>query len=133
MYIKLPKVTGGGGGGTSDDITNNSNIPGTTVTDALNTEETILNNIINIQSTTQYKNDTITLSATDITNKYVILTDAPVTKDATQLFITSSGSPWTYGIDFIITSDDGGKRASWSGYNLQTILAENDTLLFLYN
>jgi hypothetical protein len=131
-YIKLP-ITSGGSGGTSDDIMNLSGVAGTNVTQALDNTATEVTNVVNIQATTQYKNQTITLSATDILNEYILLTDAPVTKNTTQLFIVGNGSPQVYGTDFIVTTQDSGKRLTWLGLTLESLLEENDTLVILYN
>jgi hypothetical protein len=132
-YVRLPIIGGGGGGGTSDDVSNTSDIPGATVTDALNNADADITNIVNLQTTTQYVPEpTITITATDITNKYVVLTNAPETKALTQVFIIG-GTIQTYGEDFIVTADDSGKCLSWSGLGLETHIAENDMIVVIHN
>lgn len=132
-HIKLPIVSGGGGGGTSDDITNLSGVTGSNLTDALNNVDSDVTNIINVTTTTQYKpNEPITLTATDISNKYLILAEAPVTKEITQLFVIG-GMPQEYGIDFVVTTDDSGKRLSWDGYGLESILSDGDIIIVIHN
>lgn len=74
----------------------------------------------------------ITVSAGDITNKYIVLTDAPTDKNRTRLILIG-GVPQEYGPDFIVTTDDAGKRLSWDGLALETLLANGDKLLISYN
>lgn len=133
-YLKLPIVTGGGGGGgTTDDITNLSGVTGTTLTQALDNVDSDITNITVTVADTQYKpNEPYTLTATDITNKYVILTSAPVTKEITQVFVIG-GTIQNYGEDFIVTADDAGKRLSWNGYGLESVLSAGDIIVVIHN
>lgn len=75
---------------------------------------------------------TITLSAGDITNKYVVLTKAPTDKDKTRVFLVE-GVAQDYTTDFIVTVDDGGKRLSWDSLGLETLLITGDKLIVSYN
>lgn len=75
--------------------------------------------------------DTFTLTSTDITNKYVILSFKP--SDATKVILNIvSGVMQAYAVDFTITVDDGGKRLSWNGLGLDGLLAANDKLAVIY-
>lgn len=74
----------------------------------------------------------ITLNAGDISNKYIILTDAPTDKDKTRVSLIN-GVDQEYGTDFIVTNDDAGKRLSWNGLNLESLLVSGDILLVSYN
>lgn len=76
---------------------------------------------------TQY----FTLSGTDITNKYVLLSTAPVTKNKTVML--PEGPAQTYGVDFEVTNDNGGTRLSWNGLALDGVLEAGDLLLILYS
>lgn len=131
-YKKLPAVSTGGGGST-DDQTNASTVVGTTTTDALNTLNSDIGDVEFISINTQYKPEPpITLDATDIANKYIVLTEAPRVKNETQMYIIN-GSAAGYGVDFIITDDDGGKRLSWDGLDLDGIFSIGDQILVIYN
>jgi len=131
-YTKLP-LTGGGSGGTTDDITNASSVTGATASDALETNKSSIADVEFITVTTQYvPQEPITLDATDITNKYVVLDAAPTDKEKTQAFVVG-GNPQEYGADFEITADDGGKRFSWSGLGLESLLTIGDKLVIVYN
>lgn len=74
----------------------------------------------------------ITLSGGDITNKYIVLTGAPTDKPKTRVFLVE-GVAQEYTTDFIVTTDDGGKRLSWDGLGLETLLTAGDKLLVSYN
>lgn len=74
----------------------------------------------------------ITLNATNISNKYVVLTEAPTDKNKTRLVVIG-GIHQEYAADFVVTADDGGKRLSWSGLGLDGVLEDGDKLLVVYN
>lgn len=78
-----------------------------------------------------YKVDKFTLSSTDIINKYVVLTDAPLNTTKTRVVVIK-GIEQDYGTDFIMTVDDDGKRLSWNGLGLENILEINDKLVVVY-
>ena len=79
-----------------------------------------------------YKVDKFTLSGTDITNKYIVLSEAPTTKTKTRLVVIG-GPEHDYSIDFQVTIDDGNKRLSWDGLALQPILENSDKIIVIYN
>jgi hypothetical protein len=74
----------------------------------------------------------ITLDSTDILNKYIVLDEAPSSKPATRLWVIG-GPQQDYGVDFEITTDDGGKRLSWDGLGLELILEDGDKLIVTHN
>lgn len=129
IYITPGTPTGGGGGGTSTDVTNASTIPGATVTDALNNVKTDLN----VAQTVQYiPNVPITLTAGNILDKFIVLPSAPQDKEKTQLFLVG-GIAALYGTDFIVTNDDGGRRLSWDGLELENDLVAGNILIVIHN
>lgn len=75
--------------------------------------------------------DSFTLSALNASNKYVVLSAVPSTASKTILLIKEAPSQF-YGDDFVITADDGGKRLSWNGLDLDGVLEETDKLTVLY-
>jgi hypothetical protein len=81
---------------------------------------------------TGFKVDKFTLSATDITNKYVILQEVPNSTSDISLDIVG-GVMQSYGDDFELLSDDGGKRLSWNGLGLDGVLEEGEQLVITYN
>lgn len=84
-------------------------------------------------ATGQYKPEPLyTITATDITNKYVVLADAPTDKELTT-FTIFGGLAQAYGVDFTVTPDDGGKRVSWNGLGLELILEAGDLISIIYN
>lgn len=84
-------------------------------------------------STDPYKPEfLITLNSTDITNQYVVLTEAPTIKAKTRLSV-GGGIEQIYGVDFVVTVDDSNKRLSWSGLGLQSLLVSGDILIVEYN
>jgi hypothetical protein len=72
-----------------------------------------------------------TLSATNITNKYVTLSGAPSTAAEVILLIKGAGNQF-YGDDYAM---DGGTpaRLSWDSLALDGVLAEGDKLTVIYN
>lgn len=74
-----------------------------------------------------------TLSASNISNKYVDLIAAPLTPSLARLAV--AGAPTLdNGIDYaIITNGVDLRRLSWSGYGLDGILEENDKLTIEYD
>lgn len=71
-----------------------------------------------------------TLSATDITNKYVVLSDNPTNDNLTIVFFILEHK---YNDDYVITADDGGKRLSWDGKGLETIILAGDELTVIFD
>jgi hypothetical protein len=109
----------------SNDVANESTVPGSTVTDALDT--------LNSGVITKYiPTAPITLTGTDIANKYIVLPAAPTDKDKTQCTVIG-GIMAVYGDDFLVTNDNGGQRFSWDGLTLETLLAEGDQLIITFN
>jgi hypothetical protein len=77
--------------------------------------------------------ETFTLSAGDITNKYIILSSAPPVSQVSQTILTIIGGPvQEYGACYSITTDDGGKRLSWDGLALDGFLVAGDKLHVQY-
>ncbi|NCC99964.1 MAG: hypothetical protein EOL95_09745 [Bacteroidia bacterium] len=74
----------------------------------------------------------ITLNSTNITNKFVDLTNVPV--DATAVQVTPVGGPeQAYTTDFTVISDGSSvKRLNWSGLGLDGVLEDNDKLIVSY-
>jgi DNA-binding beta-propeller fold protein YncE len=84
-------------------------------------------------ATGQYKPEPLyVITASDITNKYILLAEAPTDRELTT-FVIFGGPPQAYGVDFIVTLDDGGKRLSWDGLGLDSIIEENDQVSVIYN
>lgn len=71
--------------------------------------------------------ETFTLTAQDITNKYVVLSREPFLPEALTLNIVG-GIPQLYGIDFIVS----GLILSWDGRGLDNFLEVGDTLIIHY-
>lgn len=78
-----------------------------------------------------YRVDSFTLSASDITNKYVVLSDAPSLPVDTRL-IVEGGPEQFYGESFIITPDNDGKRLSWATLFLDGVVEQDDKLVVIY-
>ncbi|MDX9703942.1 MAG: hypothetical protein RBU23_13000 [Candidatus Auribacterota bacterium] len=78
------------------------------------------------------KVEIITLSSTDISNKYIDLTNTPIDGSAVEVH-PSDGIPQTYGLDFsVVTNGSVIKRLSWSGLAMDGILASGDKLVVSY-
>lgn len=148
-YQQVTVTIGGGGGGSSTSTVNAypdfASFPVTGTSGEMgfdsstgtlyvwNTTTTSWNSINNVTVTTQYKpEDQRTLDGTDIANKYIILNEAPLSKTKTRLGIIG-GVFATYGVDFVVTTDDGGKRLSWSSLALDGLLEVGDILIITYN
>ena len=76
--------------------------------------------------------ETFNLDATDLANKYIVLTTAPTVRTNTRLEIRGFG-PQFYNDDFTVTDDDGGKRVSWDSLNLDGLLIVGDLVSLTYN
>lgn len=111
------------GGGTGDyvasEIGNDSTKPGANVA-------VVLNNI------DEYIPEPFTLTIDNIINKYIVLTNAPTDKTKTIIDIVG-GCRQYYDIDFTITTDDSGRRLSWSGLGLDGVLVLGDKIIVTYN
>ena len=72
-----------------------------------------------------------TLTATDITNKYVTLGNTPSSPSSVSLDVIG-GPPQEYGVDFVMdgTNPD---RLSWDGYALDGVLEAGDKIRVTYN
>lgn len=75
--------------------------------------------------------ENFTLTAWHVANKYMVLLKVPVAPAETELTVIG-GPDQQYGVDFVITSDDGGKRLTWDGLGLDGILADGDVLQISY-
>ena len=80
---------------------------------------------------TGYNVSYVTLTGTDITNKYIILPTAPTVKGKTTACLISVGQQ-NYTADFVVTTDDSDKRLSWDGLGLESLLEAGDILLITY-
>lgn len=76
--------------------------------------------------------ETFVLTPTNISNGYILLNVAPVDPAKTRLEAVGYG-PMYYGPDFTVTSDDGGKRVSWVGKVLQSLLESGETIIIYYS
>lgn len=77
---------------------------------------------------TSYYVNKYTLTNTDITNKYVVLSGAPTTANKTVLDVID-GDSQDYGVDYIVT----GNILSWAGLGLDSVLAAGDKLQIQFN
>lgn len=79
------------------------------------------------------KQVTITLTATDITNKYVDISDEIIDLDQTGFF-PHDGIKQSYGKCYTVIQDGSllYKRINWSGLGLEGVLAEGDKFDFVY-
>lgn len=73
-----------------------------------------------------FKREQRVLTSAEILTKQVVLSLTPSNDEVTLLPI--SGTPQKSGSDYIVI----GNVISWDGYGLETILEENDTLIFIY-
>ena len=78
-------------------------------------------------SSGQFVVDYITISSTDLSNKYLVLTSVPTTPTRVVLDIPT-GSPQIYGSDFSVT----GSHLSWSGLGLDGDVNLGDTFRVQY-
>lgn len=101
------------------------------ITTATDRTITVPDRAVDFDNITELKSEQITLTGTDITNKYVVLTDAPKVKALTRMFPVG-GPEQQYGVDFVVTTDDSDKRFSWDGYALDTVLESGDILVVTY-
>ena len=83
-------------------------------------------------SSTTTLEPTITLTGADITNGFVVLSNAPTNKANTRVVVIG-GIMQEYTADFIVTSDDGGKRLMWLGLGLDGILETGDKLVITHD
>lgn len=75
-----------------------------------------------------YHVEKITLTPTDISNKYVSLAATPGTANLTCLTVIG-GVEQNYGPDFIVT----GTHLDWNGLFLDGVLVSGDQLIIVYN
>jgi hypothetical protein len=144
-YQQVSVVLGGGGTSTATAYPDAGSFPSTGTAGQMAfdsstgslyiwNDTTISWNLINnVTVTTQYKpEDQRTLDGTDIANGYILLNEAPLSKTKTRVGIIG-GIFATYGVDFVVTTDNGGKRLSWSSLGLQSLLEVGDILIITYN
>jgi len=87
---------------------------------------------VNLDNITIASHEAFTLTSTDITNKYVVLANAP--KVATAVQMSPAGAPLQVnGTDFEVTTDDGGKRLSWNALGLDGVLEAGEVIQVWYN
>lgn len=78
---------------------------------------------------TQYKPESvITLNGTDISNKFITLSEVPLNANKTRLFVESAPTQ-VYGIDFTVT----GSTLSWNGLGLDGVLEIGERIFVTYN
>lgn len=71
--------------------------------------------------------DHLTLTATDISNKYVSLSRTP--SSPSEVALNAEGTPQIYGVDYTVTA----KRLRWDGYVLDGFLESGDLLRVTYS
>lgn len=78
------------------------------------------------------KVEILTLSGTDIANKYIDLSQTP--KDATAVEVCPVGGiPQEYTVDFtVITDGSAVKRLNWNSLGLESVLSATDKLIISY-
>ena len=70
----------------------------------------------------------LTLTATNISDKYVDLTNTPLDATAVGLFPVG-GIKQQYTVDYTVVTDTATiKRLNWNGLGLESLLAENDVI-----
>lgn len=79
--------------------------------------------------------ETFTLSSTDISHKYIMLTYEPTPVSTSTSFVIGS-PPLVYGDDFVILDDGMGegklRKFSWQGLDLEPLLEAGDVLEVIY-
>lgn len=83
--------------------------------------------VVSSPGTIPYVVDLFTLSPTDITNKFVTLSSAPIPANKTILNVIG-GPVQDYGTDFTVT----GTQLSWSSLFLDGLLVSGDKLIVQY-
>ena len=127
-YTKLP-ITSSGGGGEASTVTNDSSVPGATVSEALTNLDNDITTVNALAESTQYiPQPNIELNATDISNKYVTLNSTPTEPEKTTLSIVG-GVSQDYGLDFEVI----GNTLSWNGLTLDGELEIGDILVIVIN
>lgn len=111
---------GGGGGGSWGSITGTLSNQ-TDLQDALDDKA-------DITSLRSYKPEFFTLSALDISNKFITLAETPTDLIKTRL-IPINGVEQEYGVNFTVS----GTTLSWNTLGLDGVLEENDKLIVIYN
>jgi hypothetical protein len=74
------------------------------------------------------KTQKITLTGTDITNKYVTLTESPLTPSLTRLIVIG-GIEQKYSTDFTVSTN----QLNWNGLTLDGVLESGDELIIVYD
>lgn len=75
-----------------------------------------------------YNVDKVTLNATDISNKQIVLNGTPTTDTDTRLIVIG-GIEQEYSVDFSVS----GATLSWNGLGLDGVLADGDRIIIVYN
>ena len=83
-------------------------------------------------SSAEYTTERFTLDPTDITNKYIVLTNVPLDASLVRLVVID-GIEQDNGVDFQMTVDDGNKRLSWDSLGLDGLLENGDKIIVSYN
>lgn len=77
-----------------------------------------------------YNVEKFQLSATDISNKQIVLSQGPSSPSLSRLIIlTDNGGEQIYGSDFTVS----GTTLTWNGLDLDGLLQENDKIVIVYN
>lgn len=71
----------------------------------------------------------ITIDATHLTNKKIILDKTPINPQYVQADLKEGGGPLFFGDDFIVV----GNELSWDGLDLETIIGFDDKIRIIYD
>jgi len=74
------------------------------------------------------KHDLFTLDATDISNKYVTLTQSITDNQSIRVFVDNAGIKAEQGVDYSIS----GSQIFWTGYTFDGVLIVGDKLKIFY-
>lgn len=72
--------------------------------------------------------DDFTITATEIANKYVTLSNMPTNNQSIRVFVDNIGIKAEQGVDYSIS----GNQIFWTGYNFNSLLSLDDKLKIVY-
>ncbi|NCC99965.1 MAG: hypothetical protein EOL95_09750 [Bacteroidia bacterium] len=72
--------------------------------------------------------DDYTITATEIANKYVTLSQVPTNNQSIRVFVDNVGIKAEQGVDYSIS----GNQIFWTGYNFSSLLSLDDKLKIIY-
>lgn len=136
LFIHFPPASGGSGSGVQTYATFAdfpASAPNGTLAIALDTDTLYIFNSgsmtwIPLNASGNYMVNVFTLTPTDITNGFVVLSQAPTTPADTALTVID-GPMQDYGTDFTVS----GSHLSWSGLFLDGVLVSGDQLIVQFN